>query len=37
MLHDQFDLFLRAKYPQDYANMVAKYPDQSIEDLWPEQ
>ena len=37
MLHDQFDFFLRTKYPQDYANMVAKYPDQSIEDLWPEQ
>ena len=37
MLHDQFDFFLRMKYPQDYANMVAKYPDQPIEDLWPEQ
>ena len=37
MLHDQFDYFLRTKYPQDYASMVAKYPDQSIEDLWPEQ
>lgn len=37
MLHDQFDFFLRTKYPQDYANMVAKYSDQPIEDLWPEQ
>ena len=37
MLHDQFDYFLRTKYPQDYANMAAKYPDQPIEDLWPEQ
>ena len=37
MLHDQFDFFLRTKYPQDYANMVVKYPDQPIEDLWPEQ
>ena len=37
MLHDQFDFFLRTKYPQDYANMAAKYPDQPIEDLWPEQ
>ena len=37
MLHDQFDFFLRTKYPQDYASMVAKYPDQPIEDLWPEQ
>ena len=37
MLHDQFDFFLRTKYPQDYANIVAKYPDQPIEDLWPEQ
>ena len=37
MLHDQFDFFLRTVYPQDYASMVAKYPDQPIEDLWPEQ
>ena len=37
MLHDQFDFFLRTKYPQDYANMVVKYPEQPIEDLWPEQ
>lgn len=37
MLHDEFEFFLRTKYPQDYANMVAKYPDQPIEDLWPEQ
>ena len=37
MLHDQFDYFLRTKYPQDYANIAAKYPDQPIEDLWPEQ
>lgn len=37
MLHDQFDFFLRTKYPQDYANIAAKYPDQPIEELWPEQ
>ena len=37
MLHDQFDFFLRTVYPQDYASMAAKYPDQPIEDLWPEQ
>lgn len=37
MIDDEFEFFIRTTYPSDFESMTAKYPKQSIEQLWPEQ
>lgn len=37
MIDDEFEFFIRATYPSDFESMTTKYPEQSIEQLWPEQ
>jgi len=37
MIDDDFEFFIRTTYPSDFESMTAKYPDQSLEQLWPEQ
>lgn len=37
VIDDQFEYFIKTTYPSDFESMAAKYPDQPLQELWPEQ
>lgn len=37
MFEEEFEFFIKETYPADYESMRAKYPDQEITELWPQQ